>query len=140
MGTAQTGYWCYDASGQLIRDTVTCLVSALKFKKDISPLLLGLDTVMKMKPVTYYKKDPLGTNDTGRQLGFIADWAEDVVPELVTHDSNGEIHGFNYEQFTAVLAKAIQDLSHWNDKQDDRLDKLEKEVAELKARCNYDKQ
>ena len=110
-GATQTGYWCYDANGQLIRDTTTCLVSAFKFKKDIKPLENGLDVVLKMRPVTYFKKEPLGMDDQGQQIGFIADWSEEVVPELVTHDSTGAVRGFNYEQYTAVLTKAIQDLN-----------------------------
>lgn len=107
-GSTQTGYWCYDANGQLIRDTVTCLVSALKFKKDIEPLTLGLDAVLNMKPVTFYNKDPqFGTT---QQIGFIADWAVDAVPQLVTYDNEGDVHAFNYEQYGAVLTKAVQEL------------------------------
>lgn len=132
-GANQTGYWCYDTNGQLIRDTTVCLVSALKFKKDIEPLTMGLETVMKMKPVTYYLKQPLGKNDAGQQIGFVADWSESIVPQLVTHDSNGDVHGFSYEQFTAVLTKAIQEMFTWNTKQDDRIQKLEDRVAALEA-------
>lgn len=111
-GSAQTGYWCYDGNGQFIRDTVVCLVSALKFKKDINDLSpkYGLSAVLQMKPVTYFLKDPFGKNDAGEQIGFIADWSEAVVPQLVTHDSSGDVHGFNYEQYTAVITKGIQDF------------------------------
>jgi hypothetical protein len=107
---AQTGYWCYDANGQFIRDSAVCLVSALKFKKDVADLSpdLGLKAVLAMKPVTYYLKQPFGVDDARQQIGLVADWAEAVVPQLVTHDSNGDVHGFNYEQYTAVLTKAIQ--------------------------------
>lgn len=110
-GSSQTGYWCYDANGQLIRDTTVCIVSALKFKKDIHNLSsqYGLDAVMQMKPVTYFLKTPFGKDDARQQIGFIADWSEKAVPQLVTHDSNGDVHGFNYEQYTAVLTKAIQE-------------------------------
>lgn len=107
---AQTGYWCYDANGQLIRDTTTCLVSALKFKTDIHNMddSQALSAVLQMQPVTYFKKEPLGIDDAGRQVGFIADYSADIVPELITHDSQGEIHGFNYEQYTAYLTGAIR--------------------------------
>ena len=108
-GSAQTGYWCYDANGQLIRDTVTCTVSALKFKKDIKPTTLGLAEVLKMQPVTYYNKD--SSFGDKQQVGFIADWSEKVLPLLIVRDSSGDVHGFNYEQYTAVLTGAIQDLN-----------------------------
>lgn len=124
-GANQTGYWCYDGNGQFIRDTTTCLVSALKFKKDIKPLTLGLNEVLKMEPVTYYKKNPFDKTDSGQQIGFIADNSESIVPQLVSHDSKGDVHGFNYEQYTAVLTKAIQ-------QQQKQIDELKKEVKSLK--------
>lgn len=108
--SAQTGYWCYDANGEFIRVSTTCIVSALKFKTDVQDLPVGLATVLEMKPVTYHLKDPLSPQDKGEQIGFIADWSEKLLPQLVTHDSSGEVHGFNYEQYTAVLTKAIQDF------------------------------
>lgn len=127
---AQTGYMCYDANGQLIQDTAVCIVSALKFKKDINPLKLGLDAVLQMKPVTYYKKDPLGKDDRGEQIGFIADWSEKIVPDLVTHDSQGEVRGFNYEQYTAVITKSIQEFYGKFQKLVARVSGLEKKVNE----------
>jgi hypothetical protein len=109
-GAAQTGTWCYDANGQFIRDTATCAVSARKFKKDIVPLNVGIDELMLFKPVSYYKKDPLGPDDAGEQMGFIADDSPDQ--RLITHDSNGDIHGFRYDQLTALIVKSIQDQQH----------------------------
>lgn len=104
---AQTGYWCYDANGQFIRDSAVCLVSARKYKKDIQPIDVGLTELMLLKPVTYFKKDPLDQNDSGQQMGFIADDSPDA--RLITHDSNGDVHGFRYDQLTALIVKSIQD-------------------------------
>lgn len=112
-GSAQTGYWCYDANGQFIRDTTTCLVSAAKFKKDIKPLDIGLKELMKVEPVTYYNKD--SQFGAGQQIGVIADQVAKIDERLIVHDSNGDIHGFNYEQYTAWITKAVQEL---NDKVD----------------------
>lgn len=118
-GSSQTGYWCYDASGQFIRDTAVCLVSAKKFKQDIHPLEIGLDSLMKLTPVTYYKKDPMGAEDSHQQMGFIADDVATQSPELnemlVTYvggGTSGEVHAFRYDQFTALLTKSIQDLNN----------------------------
>lgn len=131
-GANQTGYWCYDTQGQLIRDTTVCLISALKFKENIKPLMLGLNEVMKMTPVTYFNKDKsFGAREN---VGFIADWSESIVPDLVTYDNQSQIHGFNYEQYTAVLTKAIQQVWTKITNHEDRITKLEKENAELKAR------
>lgn len=112
-GASQTGYWCYDAAGQLIRDTAVCLVSALKFKKDVQTLTeVGLPDLLTLRPVSYHYKDSsFGAN---LQIGFIADEIASSSPflneTLVVYDSQGAVHGFNYETFTALITKSIQDF------------------------------
>lgn len=117
-GASQTGYWCYDANGQLIRDTAVCLVSARKFKTDIKPLTVGLDDLEKMDFVSYLKKEPLSSEDSHRQMGVIADDVAEINPALnemlVTYvggGTSGEVHAFRYDQFTALLGQSIKDLS-----------------------------
>lgn len=126
-GANQTYYMCGVATTfEMVWDTTTCLVSAAKFKKDIQAITPteALSTVMSMQPVTYKKKDPLNKTDAGLQPGFIADSVKDpkLQETLVTKDSNGDIHGFRYEQYTAYLTGAIQ--------------AQQKEIEELKAEIN----
>lgn len=116
-GSSQTSNWCADAAGQFIRDSAACLISALRFKKDVEPLTLGLNDLLKLRPVTYYKKDPLDATDSHMQMGFIADEVASTSPALnellVTYSdggTSGEVHGFRYDQFTALLTKSIQEL------------------------------
>jgi len=117
-GASQTGYWCYDTNGQLIRDTAVCIVSARKFKTNIKALDLGLSDLMKIDFVSYYKKDPLSLEDSHKQIGVIADDVAKINPELnealVTYvggGTSGEVHAFRYEQFTALLGQSIKDLN-----------------------------
>lgn len=117
-GSSQTGYWCYDANGQLIRDTAVCLVSARKFKTDIQPLQVGLEDLNKIDFVSYLKKEPLNVEDSHRQMGVIADDVAQISPALnemlVTYvggGTSGEVHAFRYDQFTALLGKSIQELN-----------------------------
>lgn len=117
-GASQTGYWCYDANGQLIRDSAVCLVSALRFKMDIKPLDVGLADLMKLRPVSYYKKDPIDEKDSHLQMGFIADEVASSSSKLnemlVTYTdggTSGEVQGFRYDQFTALITKSVQDLN-----------------------------
>jgi hypothetical protein len=42
------------------------------------------------------------------QIGFIAQEAESVIPELVRTDSNG-YKAFSYEKLTVILTGAIQE-------------------------------
>lgn len=110
----ETYYGCGVATTfELVWDTTTCLVSALKFKTDVKELSpqTALETVLAMKPVTYKKKNPLNETDAKSQPGFIADWTpKDVSSQLVTLSLDGEIRGFRYEQYTAYLTGAIQEL------------------------------
>ncbi len=155
--SANTGAWCYNARSQFIRESAVCTVSALKFKKDINNLDVGLTDLLNLRPVSYYKKDPLDEVDSHKQMGLIADEVATnpkLNEMLVTYGSDGEIQGFRYDQFTALLTKAIQDfyvkfqtaikdLTHWNQDQDASLKKLEaenasqqKQIDELKAELN----
>lgn len=110
---AQTGYWCYDANGQFIRTSTACITSAAKYKTGIEDLGLGIADLMKMRFVTYHKVNPLDENDSRTQMGVIADEVAQVSPVLdemlVTRANTGEIQSFRYDQFTALLGKAIQE-------------------------------
>lgn len=129
-GAGQTGYWCYDANGQLIRDTVVCIaVSALRFKEDIRPLTVGLNELMQLHPVTYKLKDSYNTlfkndpNYNGTQMGFVADEVQKIDPKLVTVETSettfegktypkGTVHGLSdFSNWVGLLTKSIQELN-----------------------------
>lgn len=114
--STQTGFWCYDGSAQLIRDSVSCIVSARRFKERIKPLEAGLSEVVKLKPVRFHytrkfngflQSDP---NYSGEQVGFIADDVLALDPRLAIVEKDGTTpHGVRYENMVALLAKAIQE-------------------------------
>lgn len=92
--------------------------SDARAKTNIVPINYGLATINKLRPVSYNLiKDPTGKNDH-RDLGFIAQEIEQVLPELVKTDEEGR-KLVNYSGLIPVLIKAVQEL--------------QKEVAELKA-------
>jgi len=109
--STQTYYGCASSAFELIWDTTTCLISSLRFKRDVRDLNMGLDTVLKLRPVNYFLKKPVGINDAVEQFGFIAEEAAEVDTRLVAYDNESQPKAFRYEQFTAVLAQAIQDLN-----------------------------
>ena len=72
----------------------------------------------KLKDITYTKGDetltPVGKND----IGFIAHEVQEIIPLVVTGEKDAvnpdgtELHqGVDYSKLTAVLVKAIQELS-----------------------------
>jgi len=83
-----------------------------RLKKDIENISYGLDTVKSLQPRKFKWKE---TDNDG--IGFIAQEVESLIPEVVadTTDAKGETDEvtkvLNYANLTAVLTKAIQELS-----------------------------
>lgn len=109
--------------------------SAARFKQDVTSLNGSLSKVMAMNPVTFVWKETGATD-----IGFIAESALGIVPELVEYSKEGEVQGFNYRHYTAVLTGAIQEQQRLIDDsqaaiafRDDEIASLHKELAAQKA-------
>lgn len=79
--------------------------SSLRYKKDIVTIEGGLDKVMRMRGVTYLKKE---TNI--KEVGVIAEEINEILPDLVKYNTEGQIDSVSYSRITAVLIEAIKDL------------------------------
>ena len=69
-----------------------------------------------------------GYENEAKTIGLIAEEVAGVIPEAVVTGkrSNGEeVLGLNYAEVTAVLIKAVQDLSEQNKKLEQRLQAVE---------------
>jgi hypothetical protein len=95
--------------------------SALKYKKDITPIPEPLKGVRGMQGVYFTRKE-----DNTRQIGFIADEIFETYPELVKL-KDGEVDGLQYQRITAVLVEAMKELS-------DKVDSQEKLIKDLISR------
>jgi len=84
--------------------TVGVCPSSRAFKRDIVELGRGLTEVMAMRPVTFTWKE-----DGRPDIGFIAEEALGVLPDLVARDEHGTVRTFNYQGYTAVLTRAVQE-------------------------------
>ncbi len=91
--------------------------SDLIFKRDITDIGYGLNTLNKLKPRSYYMKSH-ETNDSPH-IGFIAQEMKEFIPECVFGEE-GEM-SISYGNLTAVLVSAIQELSQ-------KVERLEKET------------
>ena len=97
-----------------------------RLKENISTIENALEKVNSMRGVYFDWKDK-ENNDNERQLGFIAQEVETVVPELVK-ESQG-IKSVNYSQTVALLLEAIKE-------QGNQIKQLQDEVADLKSKIN----
>ena len=81
--------------------------SAAKYKQDVRDLE-AVD-ISNFRPVRYKSKCQ-GDDQTKEHFGIVADEvAQAGIEELVTRGSNGEVEGFQYDRFTVVLLKSIQE-------------------------------
>lgn len=92
--------------------------SDAKFKENISTLSNGSDIIMKLRPVSYTWIDRSesqinalnrGIRENNRDYGFIAQEVEDVCPEIVETNEDGD-KLVNYIALIPMLVETVQDL------------------------------
>ena len=123
---------------QLIEETTgVCVVSSRKFKHDIVALdLSALDTVMALKPVEFSPNDNASFDYKDRQYGFVAEEVAEADPHLAKYGIDSEPRTLDDWAILSVVTKAVQEIWHKVMSHESRIDKLEKENAELKARLH----
>jgi hypothetical protein len=92
-----------DASGNLTNSS-----SDENLKTNISNLTYGLSQVLAMRPIFYNWINPVLGDQ--REIGFVAQEIEKIIPEVVGINSNG-MKSLDYPKLVAVMAMAIQELN-----------------------------
>ena len=102
-----------------------------------------LAKVMRLQPSTYQKHssgfDASGNliihagDEPVNDFGFIAQDVYEVFPELVSKPKNEskELWAVDYARLSVMLTKAVQEQQHVIESQEQRIQKLEKALAEL---------
>lgn len=138
LPTARAGAidMCWD--GDWLAQSTPCVSSSAKLKRDMKPLTGALDSVLKLKPITYRYKD--GYYNGSLSVGFTAQDVYKIDPRLVTLATQnqtlkdgtkikiGEPLAIKYELLTAHLAGAIQDIYGQFQKLVARVSGLEKKL------------
>jgi hypothetical protein len=88
--------------------TVTNIVesSSITLKENIVPIENALDSILKLKGVTYDRID----GSSKGEAGLIAEWVNTVLPNLVTKDENNNPIGINYTKLSAYLIESVKTL------------------------------
>ena len=96
-----------------------------RLKDNIEPIADGTAKLMAMKPVTHtWIADP----DAGAVFGFIAQEMQEIVPEAVSGDPDGEeMMSMDYGRITPVLVAALQEATN-------EIKALKQRLAELEAK------
>lgn len=95
--------------------------SDARLKTNIENINNSLEKVMQLNGVYFNWKN---NSDSNRQIGFIAQEVEKIIPEVVVKDINGD-YGMAYGNLSALLINAIKE-------QQKMIEELKKEVEALK--------
>ena len=95
--------------------------SDARMKQDVTALKSGLAKTMQLRPVSFVWKE--GSQKGAKDIGFIAQDVEKVVPEVV-HTGVDGMKAVDYPKLVPILVKAIQD-------QQDEIDTLKNQVQQL---------
>ncbi len=133
--------------------------SDARFKKEIKDSKIGLDFILKLRPVTYYldqdamdaasglpkdylkEKSAKTHNNKYLQTGFIAQEVEQAAQSL-GYDFNGvdapknanDHYGLRYALFVVPLVKAVQEQQHIIERQEKTIEQLKTQMQMLLKR------
>ena len=94
--------------------------SSIMYKENVKQIESPLEKITKLRGVEFdYKK----TNE--HSIGMIAEEVNEIFPELVAKNEDGDVTAMSYTRMTAVLLEAVKELSA--------------EVKELRKLNNYNK-
>lgn len=111
-------------------------LSDARYKTEIQANVPGLAFIGNLKPVTY--RYTVGGDQT-RYTGFLAQEVEAAATKIgytfsgVDKPAVDGSYGLRYAEFVVPLVKAAQELDAQNQKQQEQIDLLSRQVEELKA-------
>jgi hypothetical protein len=111
------------------------LTSDARFKTDIATISGALQKVMNIRGVQYnFRTDvPSAPKITGRQIGFIAQELQNVVPEAIDQRPDG-YYAVEYHMVTPILVEAIKDQQREIVSADSELTIAHSTISDLTAR------
>ncbi|MBN2862609.1 MAG: tail fiber domain-containing protein [Bacteroidales bacterium] len=102
-----------------------------RLKKNIETIDSALDKVMKLRGVSF-EWDGGKRYQTGKSIGFIAQEAIEVVPELVDYNQENDSYGMQYAPVTALLVEAVKEQNREIQSLKDMNEKLIRELKEIR--------
>lgn len=109
-------------------------------KKNVEDIKYGLKEISYLRPIEFEWKDISQQRNGKKNLGFIAQEVEEIIPEVVSSEDEGHLtfetidslrkkeyclKGMYSHQLLPVIVKAIQELKEENDYLKDRINFLE---------------
>ena len=134
IGTTSPSYLLH-VNGTAYATGAAGALSDIRHKKNVAALKDGaLNTIIKLRPVTFQWKDPKDDGMKGEQIGFIAQEVEKFLPFVVlTQNDADKTKGLKYNELIPVLTKALQELEIANHKLEQRNVALETRLTRVEA-------
>jgi hypothetical protein len=97
-----------------------------RWKRKIAPLpSRSIRLVQELRPVSFEWKHPVDGSMKGKQLGFVAQEVEEILPSAVLTQADAKkTKGIKYNEIVVLLTKAVQE-------QQAQIDALKAEIAKL---------
>ncbi|MCD6446660.1 MAG: tail fiber domain-containing protein, partial [Candidatus Marinimicrobia bacterium] len=111
-------------------------ISDKKFKTNIKRINNPLKKTLQLKGVYFNWKDP-EKYEPGRQIGFIAQDVNKVLPEVVRTD--GKNYGIQYASVTALLVEAIKEQQKEIKERNVKIIELEKRIKIIEKYIDKEK-
>jgi hypothetical protein len=95
-----------------------------RIKENVEPLEDSLDKIKQLEGVSYNRIEDI---EKKREIGFIAQDVQEVVPEIVNYHEDTDTYGVDYDKITALLTEALKE-------EDIKVEALNTKVAALEAK------
>ena len=117
-----------DANGQL--GTIS---SSRRFKQDIHNMDQASSALMRLRPVTFRYKKAYANGERPVQYGLIAEEVDEVYPELVVKNEEGQVQTVEYQKLNSMLLNEVQKQHRQIHELTERLAQLEQVLTEQRA-------
>ena len=98
--------------------------SDIRLKENFAPLENSLDKIKQLEGVSYNRIEDI---DKKREIGFVAQSVQQVIPEIVHYHEDTDTYGVDYDKMTALLTEALKE-------EDSKVEALNTKVAALEAK------
>jgi len=124
-----------EVSGNICASGTIGVCSDARYKSRVVTLSGSLDQISRLRGVAFewnVAEYPEHRFAKGRQIGFLAQEVNDVVPEIVSKGKDG-YYSVDYGRLAPVLVQAIQELQAINASKDRELESLKSRLAVLES-------
>lgn len=101
------------------------IYSSIRYKENIENLNNGVKVIEELRPVSFKWKKEYGNNN---DVGFIAEEVANVLPNVVSQNSDGTYEGLDYVKLTPYLTAAVKEQQMLIEEIREQIESLEHDV------------